>query len=52
MPFSQRRAEDEKGGYLSIGQAEIVRYKLNAEAVFRARAAENKNQKTWRSLGL
>jgi len=24
-----------KGGYLSIGQVEIVRYKPNAEAVFR-----------------
>ncbi len=40
------------GGYLSIGQVEIVRYKPNAEAVFGARAAENKNQKTWRPLGL
>jgi len=31
---------------------QIVRYKLNAEAVLRARTAENKNQQPWRSLGL
>jgi len=37
MPSSRRRVE-EKGGYLNIGQVEIVRYKANAEAVFRARA--------------
>jgi len=29
MPFSQRRAEDEKGGYLSLGQASIVRHDEN-----------------------
>jgi len=34
MPFSRRRAENEKGGYLSIGQVPIVRYKPNAEAVY------------------
>jgi len=47
MPLSRRRVEDEKGGYLSIGQVEIVRYKPNAEAVFGASAAENKNRWTW-----
>jgi len=38
--LSQRKdiRKQVKGGYLSIGQVEIVRYKPNAEAVFRGRA--------------
>jgi len=42
-----------EGGYVhGLGQVEIVRYKANAEAVFRARAAEINNQQTRRPLGL
>ena len=52
MLSCRRQADDEKGGYLSIGQVEIERYKPNADAVSRASAAENKNQQTWHPLGL
>jgi len=52
MPSSRRRAEGSKAGYLSIGQFEIVHYKANAEAVLRARLAENNNHQTWSPLGL
>jgi len=55
MPLSRRRVEDEKGGYLSIGRVQIVRYKPNAEAIFREKKAlhpkrlsrDSRNEKTW-----
>ncbi len=40
--FLTKGSRGKKGGYLSIGQVEIVRYKANVEAVFRARVGNRR----------